>query len=651
MKISKIEFENFRNFKDHGELSCSTDGKMTIIYGKNGDGKTTLHQFFKWLFFDEIRFNKTSTEKLYNLQYEREVKLGDTFTVFGRVDFEHEGEQYSLTRTYKYRKDLNESTLISRDMDLMKMNDDYDWRRVEEPNIAIEKMLPPGLADYFFFDGESMIADLKLKEKDSANKLKKSLYSMFDLDILELAISHIGRKDLRTTILGKLYLSKSQASSSSDLDTLRYNIVSAQDIIGNLDSDLKKIEEEKLKLSDNLKFISEKIGSKEMSTKILEEKRKENLNNRNIHLQTVKECYKEFGDEVIQTYPKLFISKKIMQANFNLEISKNILPEGLNKRLINFLLNNDKCICGHQLNMEDKKYLSNYLELLPPHSFTEMYNNLMTLAKEWQSHYDYDKLVNIISKVIKYKKFAEDCDRNIKEIDSELESENNKEIDKLLDDRKVVESRLKEIEKNITENNKNRDKYGIYLNKQMKDYEQKLDYNKNVRITLRKEKIMEEVLKRFENRLNTESKMYSEKLQNNIQNLIDRMLTSKRTVRVSPEFSVRIVDNYDDESKSEGQFAVVSFAYIGGILKMLKETENLKNKEYPLILDGPFSKLDFDQRQNVIDTLPDFASQVIIFSKDDLRDYIKPDKIGKVWTLFSNDEKNVAIVKEGHLWK
>lgn len=42
MRIANIEFENFRNFRDHGEIKCSTDGKVTIIYGKNGDGKTTL---------------------------------------------------------------------------------------------------------------------------------------------------------------------------------------------------------------------------------------------------------------------------------------------------------------------------------------------------------------------------------------------------------------------------------------------------------------------------------------------------------------------------------------------------------------------------------------------------------------------------------
>ena len=41
MKIKSIEYENFRNFRDYGTIKCSTDGKVTIIYGKNGDGKTT----------------------------------------------------------------------------------------------------------------------------------------------------------------------------------------------------------------------------------------------------------------------------------------------------------------------------------------------------------------------------------------------------------------------------------------------------------------------------------------------------------------------------------------------------------------------------------------------------------------------------------
>ena len=48
--------------------------------------------------------------------------------------------------------------------------------------------------------------------------------------------------------------------------------------------------------------------------------------------------------------------------------------------------------------------------------------------------------------------------------------------------------------------------------------------------------------------------------------------------------------------------------------------------------------------------IPEFAPQVILFSKDDLHGVFEPEKIGRVWTIVSNEEKNVARVKEGYLW-
>ena len=69
MKIIKIEYENFRNFKNKGSINFSTDGKVTLIYGKNGDGKTTMHQLFQWVLYGEVKFNKTATDKLYNKEF------------------------------------------------------------------------------------------------------------------------------------------------------------------------------------------------------------------------------------------------------------------------------------------------------------------------------------------------------------------------------------------------------------------------------------------------------------------------------------------------------------------------------------------------------------------------------------------------------
>ena len=73
MKISKVEFQNFRNFRDHCELTFPTDGSVTVIYGPNGVGKTTLHQLFQWIFYGEVHFNKTASNKMYNLDFEQSV--------------------------------------------------------------------------------------------------------------------------------------------------------------------------------------------------------------------------------------------------------------------------------------------------------------------------------------------------------------------------------------------------------------------------------------------------------------------------------------------------------------------------------------------------------------------------------------------------
>ena len=194
-------------------------------------------------------------------------------------------------------------------------------------------------------------------------------------------------------------------------------------------------------------------------------------------------------------------------------------------------------------------------------------------------------------------------------------------------------------------------KYEIYRDKQMKVFDELTKGNAESEKIIAKMNIMEQVSEYFKKKLENESVLYSQKLEENIQSLIDDMLTSKRNVSVSPEFSVTVTDSYNDESKSEGQFAVVSFAYIGGILKLLQSEDHLSEKEYPLVLDGPFSKLDPDQRQNVVDIIPKFAPQVILFSKDDLHEIFDEENIGRVWTIISNEEKNIAKIEEGHLWK
>lgn len=651
MRISKIEFENFRNFKDYGQIKCSTDGKVTIIYGKNGDGKTTLHQLFQWVFYGQVHFNKTTTDRLYNLQFESEQPYGAVFNVMGRIDFEHDGVQYSLTRTHKYKKGLDDSEKIAEDFALNQRDEDYNWKRMDRPKEVIEKMLPSGLSEYFFFDGESMIADLRVKGKDSAGKLRKALYSMFDLDVIEAAINHIGRTDLKTTVLGKLYLSKGSAASGSEIATAKYNIEQAQARIEKYTLLQNKAIEEREEKKRLITEISEKIGGSKSKAEY-EARRKELRAQRELFIRNSEAQQKEFGATVLNMYPMHLMAKTVEDAKekIHLKIEQSKLPNGINKPLINYLLQDSttECICGQEICREQREHLKKYLAMLPP-SYTYLYTEFTRSAQRWKQGYDKSKVEDHIRLVLENSEKAYECDVKIRELD-EAEKK-SPDIENLVIDRQKAEADVRALDIKITEIATELKKLDIYLKKEMKKYDELTSKVVTVDKINQKIEIMEKVLQYFQDRLDNESVAYSQRLEENIQELINEMLTSKRNVSVSREFSVRVTDSFGDESKSEGQFAVVSFAYIGGILRMLQSEEHLNAKEYPLVLDGPFSKLDPDQRQNVIDAIPQFAPQVILFSKDDLHEIFAQENIGRVYTIVSNEEKNIAKVEEGHLWK
>lgn len=651
MKISKLEYENFRNFKGHGEIKCSTDGKVTIIYGKNGDGKTTMHQLFQWVFYGRVRFNKTTTDTLYNLSFEREQSYGSTFGVMGRIDFEHDGHFYSLTRTCTFKKGLDDSAKISEELQLNHKDEEDNWIRMDKPKDTIEKFLPSGLSDYFFFDGESMIADLRVKGKDSAGKLRIALYSMFDLDVIEAALTHIGRSDLKTTVLGQLFISRGENIQTGAISAIKTNIEKAQQKIKDFEDKLTELKREKEEKKELITSFSEQIGTAK-SKEEYEIKRKNLKIQRDLFLNNAGMAQRDFGDVVIDNYPQLLISKAVSDAKgkIHLKVGKNHLPNGLSKRLVAYLLSlsTKECICGNPMCDSEREHIRKYEAMMPPKSYTSMYNDFSRTAEMWGRGYDKEKLETYVRQAFENLEHARKCDVQIHALDED--EKKSPDVGDLIVDRQNAENRIVEIDEDIVKITKELDKFKIYLKKQMKEFEDLTGQLEGNEYITKKMKIMETVRNYFDSLLSDAAEKYSKKLQENIQDLINQMLTSKRKVKVSREFAVRVEDSNGDESKSEGQFAVVSFAYIGGILKMLKDDDKLFSKEYPLILDGPFSKLDSDQRQNVIDVIPKFAPQVILFSKDNLQEHFEEDAIGRVWTLISNDEKNIASAEEGFLW-
>lgn len=660
MKIKKIKYGNFRNFEKEGEITFSTDGKVTIIYGTNGDGKTTLHQLFQWILYGKVNFNKTTTPgKLYNLKRGANLSRECSMYVWGEIEFEHEGEKYVVRREWEYYKQKSDDIVHKQEGDsfyVQKKNSMEDWKELEDPEALVEEVLPSGLAPYFFFDGETMIADLKIRGTDSAKTLKKALYSIFELETYENALRDIGTVKTGQSALGQLERKRLDAygkatKAQKTKDYIR-DIKILTDKIEMIEVENRDLDERISEYTKRIQEISETIGTNK-SKKELENSRSALQKNIIQTNDDIKRILLKFGKEIENNYAYLLITSVVRDAGQRLYLQvqdeeKNIVPGLTKELLINLIKNNDICLCGNRLDAKSRANLEEWKNYFPPASYKSTYDKFTRNAVRYSREYNANELLDYLKEILEKKHSIRDTEEAIAEIDKSLGGDTK--VDDLLEERKSLEQDIKEWQIKIKENENLKGEFSKEKRIRERAIENQEKVGNEVDEIQKKIEFLSAAYAGIRELLASETKEYSQMLMEEIQGLIDSMLTSKREVQLTEDFQLQVRDSYGDESKSEGQFAVISFAYIGGILKVLKSHEKLAGKEYPLILDGPFSKLDEEQKRNVITIIPQYAPQVIIFSKDPLMDFIEEDRTGKVWTIESNEEKNNASVKEGYLW-
>ena len=97
MKINSIELQNFRQFvNERIEFNSDSDKKVSVIYGRNYIGKTTLIKALLWCLYrdddsfkaDPIHVNKEMQDSCYT--------VGQQVTSSVTVDLEHNGFGYTI---------------------------------------------------------------------------------------------------------------------------------------------------------------------------------------------------------------------------------------------------------------------------------------------------------------------------------------------------------------------------------------------------------------------------------------------------------------------------------------------------------------------------------------------------------------------------
>lgn len=664
MKFNKIVLSNFRQFKGENiiEFSTDNDNNITMVYGRNTFGKTTLLQAFNWVLYNKV--NLQNPNQLLNIEVKNSMNIGDDAEVnvtlyLDDVNVGHYGNnlEYLVHRKQSYHVAPNGDVIQSGGFLEVKVKRNDTWENVEDMKEVIDEILPESLSSYFFFDGERIDA-ISREQTQGRKEVGDSVKSILGLEHFSTAIRHLTDS---SNCVEKELTSRLNSSSMYDLEDLRKEINSIDDEINDksnsIDTYNKEINELEIQRDAKNKQIED---NKETYHK---QQRKELLKQNQKALEEKKEqllaTYRRYFNDYYLDFFYYGLNEKIIELTSSgiLDQKTEAVPN-MHANSIKYLIERGYCVCGEPIIENDEHYnhLIEEMKKLPPQSVGS-------------SIRDFKRDISILFSEEKANNFNEEINEkfgSIRECDRELEHTKD-EIEKISDEIQTnvdvghLEQEVREIEYKISEYNRKIGSYENEINilknrKQKKEEEVK----SKAQFDERNNKILKEI-EYTKNISNILSNSYRKKekelisdLQTRINYYLEKIYSGERKIEITPDYRFKLVYKEGDEdisTESEGLGTIKAISFMCGLLDVAKEKiVDDDDEKYPLVFDAPLSKLDSIHRKNVMECLPSVASQVIIFISEekDLNDITENtrSKISKQYGINKINEIHSEIYQK-----
>ena len=232
MRFNKLIMSNFGPFKDAECIDFTDKNGITIIWGDNGRGKTTILNAFNFLFFHEIRDRKGNTKDYFSYLNKEGYKSGN-YTFCVELDISSDDDHLLVKRVVTPRQGIsipqNNDDLIQE----LFVNRNGMILDQDESNHIITQLMPADVSRFFFFDGELLqeYEDLLDDKSNTGKQIKKSIEQILGIPILKSGASdsknaaerysteysNAARNDERTKrFANTLDLSKAQLKAHED---------------------------------------------------------------------------------------------------------------------------------------------------------------------------------------------------------------------------------------------------------------------------------------------------------------------------------------------------------------------------------------------------------------------------------------------------
>ena len=246
MIINKITINNYGVFCGRHEFVLHSDKqtkklKPIILFGgMNGAGKTTLFNAIKLcLYGDDIPGQRRNGN--YKAFLKGKIHQSKNLLIqpnYASVEIEFQYSKYGRLNTFIVERQWEENHgTITENLNVKKDGEDLDEVEKENWQEFIKELIPVGLSQLFFFDGEKI---QKMMSDDSNAEFKKSIKAMLGLDLVERL-----KADLR------IYRTKYLKEKSSK--PLELELKELENKLSLIRANKRKLEDQKSTLTNNVK--------------------------------------------------------------------------------------------------------------------------------------------------------------------------------------------------------------------------------------------------------------------------------------------------------------------------------------------------------------------------------------------------------------
>lgn len=628
MRIDSITLVNFRQYKN-AEISFSKDPhkNITIILGENGYGKTTLIRAFIWCLYPTTNIG-FENKILLNSEVAEQMAINQEKEVVVTIKLEHGGCDYVITTKETYTKTGTNQVVGKKAITKMKKNNpnngDIFLASIPDSRVSneIENILGSELKDYFFYDGETNKIESAAKRNKVQNAISKlmgikrieNLKDYFDPTRAQSIVSYLDNDLKGEDIDVELY--------KEELDELKKDLEGKKDSIKTHESEINRIENDLYKkeayLDANQEILTLQQEKKRLDKSISRDKNDidqsfnsicKDLSGPNMPLLSKLQSY---------IYLKYNLNELPNNTEFNNEESLSYISE----QAIDQLIERGYCLCGAKITSENDayKHLIKAKDHMEPHDYGRYLSSFCS-GEDVSVGNSKNIEKSLLNQIERYQELVEDTENNeerLKDIIEKIKGipdvgQTQNDIGNLKAKKVQHETEIKYLSQDI-ESIKNR------INKKDADLEKVISKNKENILTNECKRYAKYIYGMARLKVDKKQKQVREKLQEEVNVAFNKMYHGNRMIEITKEFKAKTLTDNQELDNSTGIETVKNFAYVSGILRLIKESfgtendafEEMIDEIYPLVMDAPFSNTDEEHISRICAVLPDYCNQLIM---------------------------------------